>query len=361
MTNNIDDLHDIYRALPKREGGADPIGKMPLELEQHLRRYRRLSAFLGLSCVFLLLLLMALLNRKTWIAPAVLPVTPAAERHYVPQYTLPSEALWVMSYQQAAGGFSLGAESGDQPVSTKWVKNVAYHVIVGQQALAVKEYEKAAIHFEKALVIFPEIHGVRGSLGTAYLKQQKYEKAIAPLKAAAQEEPSFSAISNLGIALLATKLFERAEEHLLQALALQPEHPGCHKNLALLYHATERPEKTIGHFETYVTLCREDITAVELYADYLLGLGQRDRATAFLRKVCQQECEHNLPLYLLLAKIEARATNDVQAVETLKNITRYISPNLALTKMNLEDFDTIRDTEAFQNLLHQLELAMVTL
>ena len=58
---------------------------------------------------------------------------------------------------------------------------------------------------------------------------------------------------------------------------------------------------------------------------------------------------------------KARATNEVQAVDALKNITRYISPNLALTHLHAEVFDTIRHTEAFQDLLHQIELAEVTL
>ena len=68
-----------------------------------------------------------------------------------------------------------------------------------------------------------------------------------------------------------------------------------------------------------------------------------------------------LPLYLRLAKVEAGATNEVQAVDALKNITRYISPNLTLTHLHSEAFDTIRHTEVFQNLLHQVELAEVTL
>jgi len=225
----------------------------------------------------------------------------------------------------------------------------------------IKQYEKAAVHFEKTLVIFPEIHGVRGLLGTVYLKQQKFEAAIEPLRAAVEEEGALPELNNLGIALLATQQFAEAEKHLLRALALQPEHPGCHKNLALLYKEMGRQEKALSHFEKYFSLYREDFGAVEVYAEYLLDLDQRERAAAFLRETCQQETEDALPLYLLLAKIEARATNEVQAVEALKNITRYISPNLALTKMHLEDFDTIRDTEAFQNLLHQIELAEVTL
>lgn len=363
MTNNIDDLHDIYRALPERAEDSDYPVKIPPELEQQLHHCRVLSTLLGLFCVILLLLFTTFLTRETRIKPPIFPITPVEETRYVPHYTLPSDALWVMSYQQTLneGGLEKEEEPGDNPVSSKWVKNAAYHVIIGQQALAVKKYDKAQVHLEKALMIFPGIHGVRGSLGTVYLKQHRFETAIEQFEQALQEDEAFSAISNLGVALLAAERFEEAEGYLLQAQTLQPEHPGCHKNLALLYKKMELPEKAIDHFETYFSLYREDFPAIELYVDYLLRLGQRERAAGFLRETCQQESEHALSLYLLLAKTEARATNDVQAVEALKNITRYISPNLALTKMNMEDFDTIRDTEAFHDLLHQLELALVTL
>jgi len=361
MEKNPDNLQDIYRAPKERAEGSNTVRQMPEELEQQLRHHRIRSAILGLFSFVLLLILTSLLLRETRIEPTPLLASAPEEAQYVPHYTLPADALWVMSYQQAATGLSLEGDLSDRPVSTKWVKNVAYHVIVGQQALAVKQYEKAAVHFEKALAIFPGIHGVRGSLGTVYLKQQKFEVAVEELEQALQEEECFSATSNLGAALLAAKRFEEAEKYLLRALELNPNHPGCYKNLALLYQKMENPEKAIGHFEKYFSLYREDFDAVEVYAEYLLDLDQRQQAATFLREACQQETKDALPLYLLLAKIEARATNDVQAVEALKNITRYISPNLALTKLHLEDFDTIRDTEAFQALLHQLELAVVTL
>lgn len=348
--------------MPKRRAAdPNPVLDMPPELEAQLRRHRIRSAIFAGIALLLLFTLVALLLRGTRPAPPPPPVIRAEETQYVPKYTLPSDALWVMNYQQGAVNLAIEGAVSDQPVSTKWVKNVAYHVIVGQQALAVEHYEKATVHFEKALNIFPEIRGVRGSLGTVYLKQHRLEKAVDLLRGAVAEEGSLSAVSNLGAALLAAEQFEEAEQYLLRAQALDPKHPGCHKNLALLYRKTEKPEKALHHFERYFSLYQGDFAAVELYAEYLLKLNRRELAITFLREACVQQSEEALPLYLLLAKLEARATNEIHAVEALQNITRYISPNLALTKLDQEDFDVIRDTEAFQNLVHQLELAMVTL
>lgn len=362
MEKKPDDLQDIYLASPEVEEGTNDILIIPEELEMQLRHYQILSAASCLLVVILLFLLAAALLRAHRVEPAAPLAVAPAEKQYIPHYTLPSDDLWVMSYEQAAGNLSLIGEQGDMPVSTKWIKNAAYHVIVGQQALTVEQYEKAAAHFEKALVIFPEIRGVRGALGTVYLKQQKFEMAIDLLQGAMKEETdSFPAASNLGAALLAAERFDEAETYLLRALNLKSDHPGCHKNLALLYQKMEVPEKALSHFETYFSLYWNDLDTIGIYADYLISLGQPERATEFLREVCRQQSEDALPLYILLAKLEARSTNSVGAVDALKNITRYISPNLAIIELHREDFDTIRDTEDFQVLLHQLEIAMVTL
>jgi len=361
MKKKHENLQDIYRTPKVRETDSDYTRKMPPEMESQLRRHQVQSALFGLVSIVLLFFLTATLIRETHPETTLPPIVLTAKTQYIPLHTLPLDDLWVMSYQQAASEKEAEGARGDMPVSTKWIKNVAYHVIVGQQALAAGQYEKAAVHLEKALAIFPGIQGVHESLGTAYLHQQKFEAAIDPFKAAIKEGESFSAESNLGIALMATQQFEESEKYLLRVLALKPEHPGCHKNLALLYQKMELPKKALSHFEKYFSLCPGDFGTIEIYAEYLLSLGQRERAAVFLREACQQEATDALPLYLLLAKVEARATNDVQAVAALKNITRYISPNLALTHLHMEEFDTIRDTETFQDLLHQLELAEVTL
>jgi len=361
MKKKYENLQDIYRAPKERTEDPDYVLKMPPELENQFRQNQIRAAFLGILSFALLFSLIAVMTREMRVAPAPLLAPLSKKSAYIPHYTLPSDELWVMSYERAAQSVSPEEVHGDRPISTKWLKNVAYHSIMGEQALAVKEYKKAALHLEKALTIFPEMQGVNGALGTAYLRQKNFGAAIAPLQAALQEEETFPIVSNLGVALLATQQLEQSENYLLRALARQPEHPGCYKNLALLYQEIESPKQAILYFENYLSRCPDDFSTTERYSEYLLRLGQRNRATDFLRKACLQETADALPLYLLLAKVEAAATNEVQAIEALNNITRYISPNLAIVQLNMNDFDTIRDTEAFQNLLHQIELADVTL
>lgn len=354
------DVREIVLALQRGELTTGDAKRLADELEQEASRYRRQTILLVLTLI-LLSTILAKVTLKTDYAPQRSTLATAPEETiYQPYYTLPDDSIWVMEYQKVARTPEL-ISTTNQPLTSQWVKNVGYHLIVGQQSLALKQYPKAIVHFEKVLTIFPKIVGVHGSLGTMYLRQQELDEAVSHLEAATNEDPSYPMLNNLGAALLVVGQFERAEDVLLQAQALRPEYPGSYKNLALLYQKMEQPEKAIAHFERYLSLYSEDADAMEIYARYLIDLDRREQATEFLETYSQLHPEDALPFYLLLAQIEAQTTNSVKAVAALKNLTSYISPNLALIKLHLPDFDSIRDSEAFQALEQQVELAMVTL
>lgn len=361
MKNPGENLQDIYLASPEAEEESEYKLKMPPELEAQLRRNHIRSFLSALLFIGLTIALVSLLARDIRVKPdAVLIAAPHTENPSVSLYSLPDDEQWVLMYGTSVTSAAPEKE-GVRPLSTKWIKNAAYHWILGNQALSLKNYKAASDHLEEALQIFPTMQGISEPLGTAYLNQHLFEKAIEPLKKAVMEEASFPAISNLGVTLMAAERFDEAKGYLLKALAICPDHPGCHKNLALLYQKTELPGKALRHLETYLSLYKQDLDMTEFYAEYLISLGETDRAKTFLRKVCAQQDEQALPFYLLLAKTEASTTNVAPAADALKSITRYISPNLMLIEMHREEFDPIRDTEAFQELLHQQEIAMITL
>ena len=354
------DFNDVFRDSLKE--GLDPILVKHLaeELDLALRlQQRRCLLLITLLLVLSVVLVGVVFDKDHSQQPIIKSLAPE-EVAYIPQYTLPHDAVWVVTYRHIARNPDLTTTT-EQPISKKWVKQVAYHLIVAQQSLALKQDEKATVHFEKALTIFPEIEGVHGSLGTLYLQQKNLEMAIAHLERALDEEESFSVLNNLGVALMTAGELKRAEECLLQAQAMQPEHPASYKNLALLYREAENPESSLAHFKRYLGLYNQDAEAMETYAEYLVELDRREEAAEFLETYSVLHTDHAQQLYLLLAKIEARSTNSVQAVAALQKMSRHISPNLALTKLNQDDFDSIRDTEEFQALIRQVELATVTL
>lgn len=361
MRTNKKNLKDIYEAPAELKERPEYDGIIAKKLEEELQHYRFRTMLFGVLLVAVLFLLAIVALKKHRIKVDTPQLNSVEETQFIPRHTLPAESLWVMTYEPTPVTSALSTKT-EQPISTEWIKNVAYHLIIGQQSMEAELYTKAVVHFERALKTFPDLLGVQGYLGTAYLHLQKLDRAIAHLEKALKEDESFAITSNIGAALMATDHLDRAETYLLQALAQNPTHPGCHKNLALLYRQREQPEKAFLHFETYLDLHPEDFVTLEVYVEYLIEMGRQEQCILFLDTHClQNENENRLSLYLLLAKIEAQSTNSIGAVTALQKTTHYISPNLLLTQLNLPKFDSIRDSEEFQALIQQIELAMVTL
>ena len=283
----------------------------------------------------------------------------AAKTQYVPRYTLPANEQWVISYEQAARNFP--TIEGPKTLSDKWLKLVAYHLIIGQQASIHERYGKALSHLEQASAAFPELQGLHEQLGSIYLSLGQWDSALEHLEAAMSEEESFATIINLGVVLTEVGEFERAEKKLITALEMEPDNPSCHKNMARLYQKMKQPGKAISYFERYLALAPTDLHIIETYANYLAKTGRIKRAREFLKNQTMQFSENALPLAFLLAKIEAQLTNTSQAVAELHKMMQYLSPNLLLTRMNQSEFDLIRDQEEFQALVQELEMSMVTL
>lgn len=354
-------IRDVYDPTPPDEIPETGLSGLPPELlEAAILRYRILTGLFIVLLIVLLFVLGHVLTRPKRVPAPPVEISPSEKLKYVPYYTLPKEALWVMQYEREHAEDLYLQQTTNQPVSVDWVKTVAYHLIVGQQAMKAGVLDKATVHFEQALTIFPELRGIHGLVGTLYLQQQQFARAVSHLEAALKEHPSYAVLNNLGTALMTGGFTEEAERCLLEAQKMNPDHPGSYKNLALLYKMQEKHEQAIASFKQYFVRHDQDTEAMQLYAEYLISLDKREQAIEFLKAGCQAHPEDALPLYLLLATIEARDRNETAAIEALKQATHLISPNLALTELNRQEFDAIRDNRAFQSLVRNVELATVS-
>jgi tetratricopeptide (TPR) repeat protein len=276
----------------------------------------------------------------------------------VPAYTLPTDEQWVLEYRKVAVEEDGSARLGPKKVSTKWIKNTAYHTILGELALRQGELETAQNHFEIALTTFPAITGIRGDLGAAYLKQQHFERAAELLQKALTEGSSVATLNNLGVARLGLGEYEQAESVLRQALQQQPDLSGCYKNLALLYQKTGRTNDAVAAFETYLSANPQDAPLLERYVSYLTQAGRLRDAIGFLE---QMDGADPLTVHLLLAEAAARDADAERAVDALRYSARFLSPRQTIVKMHDPVFEKIARTEPFETLLYQLEMATVSL
>jgi len=363
MHKRKDEIQDIYQGSTHdfEQDFTPQVAKELIETRQRdLRRSRIVSLFFGSLVIVLSVVLIAVVIRDFLSERKPSQKIRNQETPYIPRYSLPSDALWVMDYQLVAAQAEKDEAPGPKPVSTKWVKSAAYHIIMGQQALAVNEPKQALEHFQKVVEIYPDIEGLHRAVGLLYLQSKKYALAAQHLEKALQEEESFDVINNLGTAYIGTEQYDQAEKYLLRALALQPENPGCHKNIAVLYRKMKLDDKAVAHFEKYLDLQPGDLNTMQTYALYLTKLGRWKDAANFLTKLTQ-EVTDVAPIYFLLAQVQVQNGQQDKAIEALKRGVQLIDPELALAWMSRDEFNSVRGAGEFKNLVDRLEIATVSL
>ncbi len=353
------DIRDIYRTKDaSSEADATPEHKIAELIERSLRRQQIFNLSAGLLTLALVAILVSAFVNDFLLGP-VADVPVRGKSSGVPAYTLPADEQWVLEYRKVAVEADGSARPGPKKVSTKWIKNAAYHTILGELALRQGELETAQNHFEVALTTFPAMTGIRGDLGTAYLKQQHFERAAEQLQKALTEGSSVVTLNNLGVARLGLGEYEQAESVLQQALQQQPDLSGCYKNLALLYQKTGRTNDAVAAFETYLSANPQDTPLLEHYVSYLTAAGRPRDAIGFLEQM--DGATDPLAVHLLLAETAARDADAERAVDALRYSARFLSPRQAIVKMHDPAFEKIARTEPFETLLYQLELATVSL
>lgn len=356
MKKNDTDIRDIYRSEdPKTE--PEPGWKTQELIEREMRRRLIFNISVGLLVVVLTVFLVITVTKDFLPeAPQMIPAKEKTQR--VAAYTLPEDEQWALEYRQVASQAEGNEPSGPKAFSTKWVKNTAYHIIMGEQALRLNEPAAAQDHFEAATETFPAMTGIHRPLGAVYLKRQYFEKAAEQLKKALEEQPSVDVLNNLGVAYMGVEDYVQAETCLRQALQLQPELAGCYKNLALLYQKTGRTDAAAASFEKYFLLNPQDTTLIKNYVAYLTAAGRTRVAIDFLK---QLKGADPLTVNLLLAKTAAQEEDADLAVSALQEVTRFITPRQTIAEMHDAAFEKISRTESYEALLYRLELAAVSL
>jgi tetratricopeptide (TPR) repeat protein len=350
------DVRDIYRSKDPAPQQA-PASEISDLIARALRRQWFFNLFVSLLALILVSVLTVAFITNYVSAPE--ETAPAGRKApYIASYTLPAEEQWALEYQQIASQADSSEPSGPKAFSSKWVKNAAFHIIMGEQASRINNLVASQDHLETAVLTFPSMTGINGYLGTVYLKQQYFEKAIASLKKALEEDPSVAVLNNLGVAYLGMGEYKPAEALLQQVLQQRPDLAGCYKNLALLYQKTARTNEAVASFEKYFLLNPRDTGLITNYVSYLTVSGRIRDALDFLDRI---EGADSLAVQLLLAKTAAQDNDAERAVRALRKAVQFITPRQLTTEMHNPVFDKIAQSAPFETLINQLEMASVSL
>ena len=110
------------------------------------------------------------------------------------------------------------------------------------------QFREAVAAFRESLALKPKGYKILSNLGVALTRAGQYEEAATKLQMALELKPeSLETLSYLGVALLHDKPNE-AVVVLQKAVALKPDEPGNHYNLALALKKAGRPEEAQKEF-----------------------------------------------------------------------------------------------------------------
>ncbi|MCU0857674.1 MAG: tetratricopeptide repeat protein [Pontiellaceae bacterium] len=351
------DLRNIYRTDEAETPAQAALNSDFEEIKRELRRELIFNASVGLL-TFSVVVILAVLFVKNFVIQPGAGVSVPHKNAYLSAYELPEKEQWALDYRQIVAQAEAAAGSGPRDFSSKWVKNTAYHVIMGQQAIRANNLPAAQYHLEQANLTFPEMTGVQRDLGTVYLKQQKFKQAKEFLQQAQNQAPSAETLNNLGIAQMGLEEYDLAETSFRQVLQSRPDAAGCYKNLAYLYQKTGRTNEAAAAYESYFSLYPQDPPLLESYTAYLAGIKRDKEAVRFLE---QLKGGDPLTVQLLLAKAAARDNDAERAVRALREASRFLTPRQMLTELHKDDFKKISQNESLNELVYQLELAAVVL
>lgn len=359
-----DELRDIYQS-DNHDFEKDFTPQVAREIiedrQRSLFRNRLVTLFLGGVSVIISVAIVAVIARNLLNEREIKVPVPIEDQSYIPRHSLSKDAAWVLDYSPKQINESLEREEpGEKPVSTKWVKYAAYHIIMGQQALSLKEYDQAMEYFNQVLDVYPNIEGLHKTVGMLYIQEEKYDLAAEHLEKSLAEQEQFDVVNNLGTAYIGTKEYDRAEKHLLRALEMQSENPICHKNLALLYRKMDKQTEAMFHFEKYLDLQPEDLETMQTYALYLTKQGRWEEAATFLKQLTS-EVTDVAPIYFLLAQVQVQNGQEEEAMVAMRRGIQLIDPNLALAWMSRDEFNSVRETQEFRTLMDKLEIDSVSL
>lgn len=356
MKNPNSNLQDIYQAspAPPEEGGASQ--SIQESIARDIRRHQIFSGLVGLLALGLIILLINLLI-QAYLPEKSAEAPPLKRPAYTAMYTLPADELWAVEYRPAAEQQDSTEPTGPKPLSSKWVKNVGYHCIMGDQAFRQGNWEAAQVHFERALDIFPELSGVHRALGATYLKRRLFQPAVNQLQLGLKENPSVDVLNNLGAAYIGTGQYDLAEPLLKQVLEQSPDTTECYRNLALLYQNAGRTNDAVGAFETYLTQVPQKTDVLESYTKYQMQAGHLEEAIGFLERIKGAD---PVAVQMLLAKTAARNNDTERAVRALSKASAYMSPRQMIAIMHDDVFEGIVGTDPFKELLYKLKLATVS-
>lgn len=153
-------------------------------------------------------------------------------------------------------------------------RNALAHVTYGQLQYRIEDYDKAAVHFKRAIELEPDEANHRNNYGVFLCQTEQYEAAEKQFQLASENKfyktPEF-ALDNAGVCMLEADNLEKADEYLRAALRINPTFANSYLHMAELLHRRDRLTVADAYYQSFKSRGNQTpeslLLGVELYRD----------------------------------------------------------------------------------------------
>lgn len=117
--------------------------------------------------------------------------------------------------------------------------------------------EDAIMSYQKAVELAPNYTDAQNNLGNVFHELERYDDAVLCYRTVLECEPeNVDAYNNLGLVLQDQGRFADAVASYRKAITIDPNYANAHSNIGLSLNALGQTERSIKHFDTFLTLTR---------------------------------------------------------------------------------------------------------
>jgi Tfp pilus assembly protein PilF len=155
------------------------------------------------------------------------------------------------------------------------------HNNLGTVYVSQGQWDRAIAEYQAALRLKPDFVLAHYNLGTAYASQGQLDRAIAEYQTAFRLKPDYAeAHYNLGNAYTSQGQLDRAIAEYQAALRLKPDYAEAHNNLGAAYASQGQLDRAVAEFQARLRLKPDSAKAHYNLGAAYASQGQRDRAIA---------------------------------------------------------------------------------
>ncbi len=163
---------------------------------------------------------------------------------------------------------------------------------IGWAYSSTREFNKAVIHFQRALALRPGFSEAQNNLGRVYADLERWDQAVALFEKAASNfkyDSRHKAYENLGTVYFFQKNYEKAISYYQKALGLEPRYSPAYENMGLAYERLKEWPQAITAYERAAELNPGDPRPLLYLGRLYKNLGRYDEAERALKRAAEND------------------------------------------------------------------------